>query len=167
MRDWIGTEKHYLPIKGWLALSLGVLASCGGGVGGSSVPSPSSPGMPVFSTTAAQNGAVILTISSTSSGATVHYTIDGSSPTTSSPTYQTPMLISSDLTLKAIAPFLVPRPAAWRVGPHRPQSRRARWYGPTSLPTRPAPTPSPTPRCGPMIREAGAGVTQNWRTTVA
>ena len=102
MRDWIGTEKHYLPIKGWLALSLGFLRLAVG-EWEAAVPSPSSPGMPVFSTTAAQNGAVILTISSTTSGATVHYTIDGSNPTTSSPTYQTPMLISSDLTLKAIA----------------------------------------------------------------
>jgi beta-glucanase (GH16 family) len=33
----------------------------------------------------------------------VHYTIDGSTPTTSSPTYQAPMLISSDLTIHAIA----------------------------------------------------------------
>jgi len=59
--------------------------------------------IPVFSTTAAQNGAVILAMSSTTNGAAVHYTIDGSTPTTSSPTYQTPMLISSNLTINAIA----------------------------------------------------------------
>jgi beta-glucanase (GH16 family) len=59
--------------------------------------------MPVFSTTTAQNGAVILAMSSSTSGAAVHYTIDGSTPTASSPTYQTPMLISSNLTLNAIA----------------------------------------------------------------
>ncbi|HEV2382202.1 MAG TPA: family 16 glycosylhydrolase [Terriglobia bacterium] len=64
---------------------------------------PNPAAMPVFSTTVAQNGAVILSISSTTIGALVHYTIDGSMPTTSSPTYQTPMLISSDLTLKAIS----------------------------------------------------------------
>jgi beta-glucanase (GH16 family) len=57
----------------------------------------------VFSTTAAQNGAVILAMSSATSGAALHYTIDGSTPTTSSPTYQTPMLISSKLTINAIA----------------------------------------------------------------
>jgi hypothetical protein len=34
--------------------------------------------MPVFSTAAAQNGAVILAISSSTSGAPVHYPIDGS-----------------------------------------------------------------------------------------
>jgi beta-glucanase (GH16 family) len=42
-------------------------------------------------------------MASTTSGAAVHYTIDGSTPTTSSPTYQTPMLISSNLTINAIA----------------------------------------------------------------
>ena len=88
-----------------VALSWGVLASCGGGVGGGSAPSSSNPAMPSFSTTAAQNGAVILTISSTTGGTKVQYTIDGSTPTTSAPTYHTPMLISSDLTLKAIASF--------------------------------------------------------------
>jgi beta-glucanase (GH16 family) len=74
----------------------------------------------------------------------VHYTIDGSSPTTSSPTYQTPMLISSDLTLKAIAPFLVPRPAAWRVGPHRPQSAgRVAWSDEFTNPTGANAQPNP------------------------
>lgn len=86
----------------WLAVILGVLMSCGGGAGGGSAPlNPAA--TPVFSTTAAQNGAVILAMASTTRGAAVHYTIDGSTPTASSPTYQTPMLISSRLTLKAIA----------------------------------------------------------------
>jgi beta-glucanase (GH16 family) len=57
----------------------------------------------VFSTTPAQNGAVILSMASTTSGAVVQFTIDGSTPTTSSPIYQTPMLISSNLTINAIA----------------------------------------------------------------
>ena len=57
---------------------------------------------PAFSTTAAQNGAVILAMSTTTGGAKVRYTIDGSTPTSSSPIYQAPMLIASNLTIKAI-----------------------------------------------------------------
>ena len=86
------------------ALLLAILAvSCSGS--GSPSPSPSNAALvaPVFSTTAAQDGAVILAISSASSGATLHYTIDGSTPTTSSPTYHAPMLISTNLTINAIA----------------------------------------------------------------
>ncbi|HXX22372.1 MAG TPA: chitobiase/beta-hexosaminidase C-terminal domain-containing protein [Terriglobia bacterium] len=84
-------------------LLLAVLAvSCGGSGNSSPPPSVTTLAAPVFSTTAAQNGAVILSISS-ASGATVHYTIDGSTPTTSSPIFQTPMLISSNLTINAIA----------------------------------------------------------------
>jgi len=86
------------------ALLLAVLAvSCGGSGSSSPPPSGTTLAAPVFSTTAAQSGAVILAISSAGSGATVHYTIDGSTPTTSSPIFQTPMLISSNLTIKAIA----------------------------------------------------------------
>ena len=85
------------------ALLLAVLAvSCSGSGNSSPPPSGTTLAAPVFSTTAAQNGAVILAMSA-ASGATVHYTIDGSTPTTSSPIFQTPMLISSNLTINAIA----------------------------------------------------------------
>lgn len=89
-----------------VVLTFAIIASCGsnGGGEGGHPPSPSNPAAtPVFSTTAAENGAVILAMSSATGGAAVHYTIDGSTPTTSSPTYQTPMLISSSLTIRAIA----------------------------------------------------------------
>jgi len=66
-------------------------------------PPPSTAVMPTFSAAAAQNGAVILTMSSTTAGAAVHYTIDSSTPTASSPVAQAPILISSNLTIKAIA----------------------------------------------------------------
>jgi len=85
-----------------LTLSMAISAtSCSG----SGNPSPSNAALaaPVFSTTAAQNGAVILAMASPSGGTTVHYTIDGSKPTASSPTYQAPILISSNLTFNAIA----------------------------------------------------------------
>lgn len=42
-------------------------------------------------------------LSSSTSGATIHYTTDGSTPTTSSTTYTTPVTVSSTTTLKAIA----------------------------------------------------------------
>ena len=84
-----------------IALSMALSAtSCSGG--GNPSPSNAALAAPVFSTTAAQNGAVILAISA-GSGAEVHYTIDGSPPTASSPVYQAPMLISTNLTIHAIA----------------------------------------------------------------
>ena len=58
---------------------------------------------PTIATTAAQNGAVIVTLSDATSGATIHYTIDGTTPTTSSPQYIAPFLVASNLTLNAIA----------------------------------------------------------------
>ena len=87
-----------------MALGLALSATACSGSGNPS-PSPSNAALaaPVFSTTPAQNGAVILAITSASSGATVHYTIDGSAPTASSPTYQAPTLISTNLTINAIA----------------------------------------------------------------
>jgi hypothetical protein len=48
---------------------------------------------------AAQN----VSISSATSGAVIHYTLDGSTPTSSSPTYQTPITVSATATVKAIA----------------------------------------------------------------
>ena len=87
-----------------IALTLSVFASCGDSGGMGEPASPSNPvAAPVFTTTAAQNGAVILAMSSATSGATVHYTIDGSAPGASSATYLAPTLISSNLTIKAIA----------------------------------------------------------------
>ena len=49
--------------------------------------------------TAAQS----VTISTTTEGATIHYTLDGSAPTTSSPTFSTALNISETTTVKAIA----------------------------------------------------------------
>jgi len=54
-------------------------------------------------TKASQNGAVIVSLGSTTAGAAIYYTVDGSSPSASSQQYQAPFLVSSNLTLKAIA----------------------------------------------------------------
>ncbi len=88
---------------------LGVLScGCGGGATVSSIgtgTTPLSP-TPTISTTPAQYGAVIVTISSKASGATLYYTIDGSIPdqySTQTITYQAPFLVASNLTVQAIA----------------------------------------------------------------
>ena len=61
------------------------------------------PATPTISTAAAQNGAVIASIASTTPGAIIFYTVDGSTPTPSSQQYQAPFLVASSLTVNAIA----------------------------------------------------------------
>ena len=51
----------------------------------------------------AQNGAVIVSLASVAANTTVYYTIDGSTPTTSSTVYSAPFLVASNLTVRAIA----------------------------------------------------------------
>ena len=58
---------------------------------------------PAISTTNAQNGAVIVSLADSASGAAIFYTVDGSTPTTSSQQYQAPFLVASTVTVKAIA----------------------------------------------------------------
>jgi beta-glucanase (GH16 family) len=58
---------------------------------------------PAFSTTAAQNGAVVVTLTTSTAGAKIHYTVDGSTPTTASQIYEAPFLVASNLTVNAIA----------------------------------------------------------------
>lgn len=97
-------ERSAFQIRSMLALSLFLLAGCSSG--GSATPvSPSGPQVvaPSFTSVAAQNGAVVVTLASTTSGATIYYTVDGSAPTTSSQIYETPFLIASNLRVKAIA----------------------------------------------------------------
>jgi len=77
-------------------------ASAARGTASGSVVAP-----PVFSTAPAQNGAVLLSIAlstpGSSKGAAVHYTVDGTMPTASSPTYVAPILVFSKLIFQAIA----------------------------------------------------------------
>lgn len=85
-----------------------LLASCGGGSssgsgnGGSNQSNPPA-ATPTISTANAQNGAVIVTLADSTSSATIYYTLDGSTPTTSSPVYEAPFLVASNLTVNAIA----------------------------------------------------------------
>src|SRR6202521_6230533 len=81
-------------------MSSALMFDCGGGNssgGGSTTQAPT------VSTTAAQNGAVIVSLASAISGATIYYTVDGSTPSTSSQQYQAPFLVASNLAVKAIA----------------------------------------------------------------
>ena len=43
-----------------------------------------------------------VTISCATAGATIHYTLDGTDPTTSSPVYSTPISVTTDMTIKAM-----------------------------------------------------------------
>jgi beta-glucanase (GH16 family) len=87
----------------WFLLSSVFLCACGGGSTPSGPPQPTPTAAPTISTTAAQNGAVIATLKTTTPGATLYYTLDNSTPTTSSQIYQAPFLVAANLTVKAIA----------------------------------------------------------------
>ena len=86
-----------------LALSGFLLCGCGVGSAGLTTPPESQAAAPAISTTNAQNGAVIATLATTTSGATIYYTVDGTTPTNTSQVYQGPFLVASNLTVKAIA----------------------------------------------------------------
>ncbi|AZH29901.1 alpha-amylase family glycosyl hydrolase [Paenibacillus sp. M-152] len=67
---------------------------------------PETPKVPVVSISPepkTYDSAQMVTLSSTNSGNKIYYTIDGSTPTTSSTLYTTPIKVASSLTIKAIA----------------------------------------------------------------
>jgi beta-glucanase (GH16 family) len=82
-----------------------LLHGCGGGGGlnngGGGAGNPTA--APNIATRAAQNGAVIVSLASTTASAAIYYTVDGSTPNASSQRYQAPFLVASNLTVKAIA----------------------------------------------------------------
>ncbi len=87
-------------------LSGALICGCGGSGGGTTTPPPVTPtaaATPTITTAAAQNGAEVITLATATKGATIYYTMDGSAPTTSSQVYQAPVLVSSNLTVNAIA----------------------------------------------------------------
>ncbi len=83
------------------------LCGCGGGSGGSGMNlgggGGNPPAAPTIATTPAQNGAVIVSLTSATAGTAIFYTVDGSTPTPSSQQYQAPFLVASNLTVNAIA----------------------------------------------------------------
>lgn len=81
---------------------------CAGGSAGKTV-------KPIVTTTAAQNGAVVVSMGASAPDATILYTLDGSTPRASSAstiTYEAPFLVASKLTLtaQAMAPGLAASP---------------------------------------------------------
>lgn len=85
-----------------LVLSSLLLAGCGGGGSSASTTTPQV-SAPVVTTQSALNGAVVVTLTTTTTGATIYYTLDGSTPTATSSVYEAPFLVAADGTLKAIA----------------------------------------------------------------
>ncbi len=89
----------FLPL---LLFSASLISACNAGnatFGGGGNPPPA----PSVSSTAAQNGAVLVSLGTSTASATLYYTVDGSTPTSSSQQYQAPFLVASNLTVKAIA----------------------------------------------------------------
>jgi len=87
-----------------LAITL-VPAGCGGGSSScTSCNNKTTPQVatPAITTTAAQNNALIVAMNDSTSGATIYYTIDGSTPTSSSIQYLAPFLVASNETVNAI-----------------------------------------------------------------
>jgi beta-glucanase (GH16 family) len=80
-----------------------LLCGCGGGSSALGLPPVTPAAAPSISTSPAQNGAVIVTLKTTTFGATIYYTLDNSTPTRSSQIYAAPILVAANLTLKAIA----------------------------------------------------------------
>ncbi len=99
--------KGILKFRFGAAVAAGIFLVAGCGSGGGSTATPGSGAQPasapVITTTAAQNSAVVVKLTSATSGATIYYTLDGSTPTTSSQIYEAPFLVASNQTVNALA----------------------------------------------------------------
>jgi beta-glucanase (GH16 family) len=90
-------------VSGFFLLVLFAMCGCGGGSGAPVTPVQAQVTAPAVSTKAAQGGAQIVSLADGTAGATIYYTVDGSTPTTASPVYVAPFLVASNLTLNAYA----------------------------------------------------------------
>ncbi len=91
-------------LKSGLFCALGMNMLLTMGAGGSAATSQAArPTIVTTTATGAQNGAVVASLSTATAGATIHYTLEGSTPTSASQIYEAPFLVASNLTVKAIA----------------------------------------------------------------
>jgi beta-glucanase (GH16 family) len=94
---------------GFLLLTGALLCGCGGGSGSGGGTTTTPPAQQaatptiIATTTGAQNGASIVTLADSTSGATIYYTLDGTTPTTTSQIYEAPFLVASNITVNAMA----------------------------------------------------------------
>jgi len=86
-----------------LVVTGALVAACGGQSHPASGGGSTATAVPTIATAAAQNGALIISLADTTAGATIYFTSDGSTPTTSSQVYEAPFLLASSLTVKAVA----------------------------------------------------------------
>ncbi len=89
-----------------MVIAIPLMLSCGGtssGGGVAKTPVIAEAQPPTITATAAQNGAQVITLASNIPSATIYYTMDGSAPTSTSTVYAAPFLITTSVTVKAIA----------------------------------------------------------------
>ena len=90
-------------------LSGALLSGCGGAssvvstITTALTPNAAAPTISTSTSNGAQNGAEIVSLASTTANSGIYFTLDGSTPTTSSQLYTGPFLVSSNLTVSAIA----------------------------------------------------------------
>lgn len=115
-------------INHWFTYSVnGTVATNTAAVNGTGTATTASVAAPAFSPGAGTyNAAQTISLSTTTAGATIRYTLDGSNPTTASPVYAGSFLLSASKTVKALAtkagfadspvssaPYAISSPGAW------------------------------------------------------
>jgi beta-glucanase (GH16 family) len=90
-------------VAGFSILLAAWVCGCGSGASTPANPAQAQVIAPTISSKAALAGAQIVSIADSTPGAVIHYTVDGSAPTTASPAYTAPFLVASNLTLNAYA----------------------------------------------------------------
>ena len=149
-----------------ILLSLGLLCGCGGASSGSGTTTgPSPAAAPSFTTTAALGGAQVVSLASATSGATIYYTIDGSTPTASSIQYIAPFLVASNITVNAIAtaPGMSASSVASKSFAANIASGTLVWSD--EFANSGATQAQPNAHAGPTTPATAASATTSWRTT--